>query len=204
MDKNLYNYHLKMLVLFYQHFYQRFSNIKKQSPNYIFKPSEKAFKVIDNFITEILKERIYSVGFTFYFNYFCFQWSFLYHSEKIKVMRITPNDVFTKKSFENYSNRKKDFDNLNKEFCRKLGIRSIDLKQLSEPIQNPIKLETEESFDIEEWQRNRFPADDNRRFTNCVLTTTLYAKSSSCVIDCYFKSSCKKLKYKLYPELCQK
>lgn len=193
-----------MLVAFYQHFYQRFSNTKKQNPNYIFKPTEKSLVVIDKFITENLKEKIHSVGFTFYFNYFCYQWNYLYHSEKIKVMRIRPQDVLSKKSYENYHNRKRDFDELNKRFCKTLGIRSIDLKESIKHIKNPSKIESGVGFDMEEFNRNRFPGNDIRRFTNCTLTTTLYTRSSSCVIDCIFKDPCKKLKQKLYPELCLK
>ena len=191
MYPELFELHLQYLKVFYEYFYQRYRGVGinvKPNLKYMFNPTATGLKYLDNFINEIAKDRISSYGPNFYFNYFAFQWYYWSNSEKIKIMTINPGSIFDKKAYERWRKRNKDFDYKSFDFCKKHNIiksQVIGLVKKDDPAYK---------FNLGEYNRKLYENGSKERLANCLITTTLFSKTSSTCATCKSKTECKEIR----------
>ncbi len=193
------------IVLLYQSLYR----CRYNSPEYKFKPTEKALQQIEKFIKEVdLYYSLHSVGINFLVNYFLFQFNRVseqtinrFASKQNGVItavgKIQVYDIIGSKAFLYYRQRNWNFDFIIEQspFIKKYNISITYLKKLV-------------TQDIKEKPLNRSEEQAKKRFhgtvkgtTYCIDSTSLFNHLSSLCALCFFKSSCKQLLKQNYPEI---
>lgn len=198
----LFKTHFRYLRLFYEYFYQRYSGRKEPNLKYKFTPSKLAIKFMTDFLFKIGEDKLTSIGPTFYFNYFSFQWLYWSNTEKIKQLAIMVDWVLDEKAYLRWKNRETDFDYFFIEFNQKFSIKKSEILKLVE-IKDFDTSKKKKSSQGEDYNRQRYENGDERRLGYCFLTTTLNSTTSKICYDCVDKRDCKNLKKKIYPELIE-
>lgn len=186
-----------MLKEFIIEAYEVFSRRLHNIPQFVFEPSERELKQIENFI-DLLEKRYHksSLGRTFLYNFISFNyeyWSDLDHKAK---KRIPLNWIIGKKSIERWVNRTEDDLYHSQKYVSERGIH-VGL----------IKAGTEKRSD-DVTQLKRYEETEKKRYhntglgmTNCIETTTLYNHRSVHCLSCNKRSQCKKLLKDNYPKI---
>ncbi len=188
--------------------YESLYRSRYNSPQYKFKPTEKALQQIDKFIKEAdLFYSLHSIGTNFIITYFLFQFNRVseqtinrFSSRDSKgvitaVGKIQIYDIVGGKAFLYYRQRDHKFDFVihQSPFIEKYGISTTYLKNL---ITKKIK---EKSLNkAEELSKKRF-FGTVKGTSNCIDTTTLFNHLSPSCAMCFFKGPCKQLLQTTYP-----
>lgn len=181
----------KEVIKFYTYFYKKRFN----SFNYKYKPSEKAEKIISNFLKLIDKKyNLKLVGEHFLWDYFIYQFNY-WRDAKLTAFhgKFRIELIIGKKAFDRwYLDLKGDHWVIEKsEIITLYHFVKSELIEPEKPIYKgfheiaikELKLNTEEGF------------------YHCITSTTMYNHKHLCCLKCNFKNDCKKVLKEKLPEV---
>ena len=176
----------------YEYFYQK----KFDSFKYRYKPSEKAFKTIDNFLGLIKKHypnRI--IGKTFLWNYFVFQFNY-WEDLTIEAFhgQFNANLVIGVKAFKRFLARSVEHDYIfeTSEIIQKYNLKKSELNE------KPIELSIHRRYEVP--VKTKYHNTD-KGFATCIKLTSLYDHVHLICLRCNYSTDCKKLLKTNNPEL---
>jgi hypothetical protein len=183
----------KQVVLSYQYFYSK----KYGNKDYIFIPSEKAAKQINQFLKTTEDEHRKTVlGINFLWNYFVFQfnyWSNIEIEERDFTNRIVISYIVGSKAWERYKDRNQEYDWTI--YNSQLDINKGEYTRLVNP-------QEVQELDQKSIKKRHFNTE--RGFNNCLVFTTLYNHRDLICLNCIYKADCKKILSKTYPKIYAK
>lgn len=184
---------IELIIEMYEVFSRKIHNL----PNFIFEPTERELKQIENFL--ILLENKYdknSIGRNFLYNFFVFNydyWSSLDHKGK---KRIPLNWIIGKKSHDRWVRRVEDDLYHAHKYATNtgihLGLMKVGVEKRADDVTS-VK-------NHEELEKKRY-YNTEIGLTNCIESTTLYNHKSISCIRCNNRKECKSLLKDNYPKI---
>lgn len=179
----------------YEYFYKK----KYGNRDYKFELSPKSEKLIQNFLLLLernYKTNFYSLGNTFIWTYFIFQFRYW---EDLEIesfsKRIVPAYILGEKAFLRYKERDQEFD-WSIEESEIIQLYHLSKKTLGELLETSPRTNKQD----ETYIKNLAWGTD-LGFNTCLLYTTLYNKRDLCCIQCRYKVECKELLKSNYPKI---
>lgn len=182
------------IIDFYQYFYRK----KHKTEKYTYKPSDRARKMINNFIKKL--DELYSlkvIGKSFLWNYFVYQFNYWRSAELVSFYgKFKIEYVIGNKALKRFKEDK--YDNLwvtqGSEIISDYNLRKSDLVKEE-------RVEYKSNYEITLKKKHH---NKPKGFYLCIETTTLYNPQHLCCITCDFKHDCKKILKDRFFNLYQK
>lgn len=186
-----------MLIDFVIEAYEVFSRKIHKIPQFVFEPSQRELKQIENFIA--LLEKKYdknSIGRIFLFNFMALSYDHYSTLDHQAKKRIPLNWIVGKKALDRWVKRVEDDLYHSQKYVAENGIHigliGAGTERRSDDVTSIKKHEEEEKL--------RF-YNKPRGMVNCIETTTLYNHRSLNCISCIYRKECKNMLKINYPKL---
>lgn len=184
------------------HIYELFYRKKFGNEKYVFKPSKKFERIINEFIKSLDdRYHIETIGINFLVNYFIFQFQYC---DKLDIevinqrMNFLPM-VLGQKSLKRYFERNTDFD-FTLEVSQFVNKYDISIAQIKDLFDEHSVHKTNKINRFEEQYKQKFYGT-NEGFLNCIQKTTLFNHHSKLCILCTFRKNCLILLRINYPNM---
>lgn len=186
---------LEMILRFYEYFYKK----RFRSPKYKYKPSDKALKCINTFLSLLDKKIGLSlIGEEFLWGYFVYQFNY-WRDAELQAMygKFRIELVVGKKALQRFIDN--EYNNMwvigKSEILNQYGFESSDLltPKPAIPFTGRGEIQTKQRY-----------YGTNKGFYICIETTTLYNHLHKCCLFCKFKDDCKQVLKDNYPNIYEK